>query len=186
MTNTLNGAEFEKPTIMIEKPTTDDAEQVAQLSYNSWIETYPNEEYGITEDFIKELRAHRISPEGIDSLKERLKRLEDDPSFFMVVAKSDDGNILGFIDGEAHEDATELQDLFVAKEAHGSGIASQLWGSFKSWADSEKPIWLNVVPYTDRAPAFYKKVGFEMVEGSEGFYKDTPLPIVKMERPAGL
>lgn len=176
--------EFERPQYVIDHPTIGDAEELAIVAYQSWIETYPSAEYGISEEYIKQLRAHRITEEGIASLRTRIERLDTDPLFFLRIAKDAHGHVVGFIDGEQHDDGYELQDLFTNSSTHGSGLGRQLWESFAAWVDPEKPIWLSVVPYTDRAPAFYKKVGFQVVPGSEGFYKDTLLPTIKMVRPA--
>lgn len=178
--------EFDRPVFNIVSPSVNDAEGLAAVAYQSWIDTYPNEELGISVEYLQDLRAHRISDGGIQSLRKRIERLESDPNFFLRVAKDSKGHVVGFIDGEKGEDAYELQDLFTDKSTHGSGLGSQLWQSFNTWVDSEKPIQLSVVPYTERAPAFYKKIGFEIVPNSEGYYNDSMIPTIKMERPPEL
>lgn len=181
--NTEHNPELNRPVFNIAPPTVDDAKGLAAVAYQSWIDTYPNEKLGISVEYLQNLRAHRISDDGIQSLRERIERLDSDPNFFLRVAKDSKGCIVGFIDGEKGEHAYELQDLFTDTSTHGSGLGGQLWQSFNTWVDPEKPIHLSVVPYTERAPAFYKKIGFEIIPNSEGHYKDTMIPTIKMERP---
>lgn len=45
---------------------------------------------------------------------------------------------------------------------HGSGVADALVASGPSWLGLEKPIWLNVISYNDRAIRFYGRFGFEI------------------------
>jgi ribosomal protein S18 acetylase RimI-like enzyme len=184
--NTEHSAEFDRPTYNIVTPTVADAEGLATVSYQSWIDTYPNEELGISAEYVRNLRVHWISEDGIQRVRERIKRLDTDTDFFLRVAKDSEGSVVGFIDGVKGDDAYELQDLFTNESTHGSGLGTQLWENFRSWTDPKKPVQLSVVPYTERAPAFYKKVGFHEVPNSEGFYKDTIIPTIKMERPPEL
>lgn len=178
--------EFDSHIYNIAPPTVDDAEGLATVAYKSWIDTYPNENLGISVEYIRKLREHWISEDGIQLVRERIKRLDSDTGFFLRVAKDSEGRVVGFIDGIEGNEAYELQDLFTSESTHGSGLGTQLWQSFKSWVDPRKPIRLSVVPYTDRAPAFYKKIGFQEVPNSDAFYKNTILPTIKMERPPEL
>lgn len=178
--------EFDRPVYDIVSPTIDDAEGLAIVAYQSWIDTYPNDDLGISMEYIRKLREHWTSEDGIRRIRERIKRLDSDTDFFLRVAKDSKGSVVGFIDGIKSDEAYELQDLFTFESTHGSGLGAQLWESFRSWVDPQKPIQLSVVPYTERAPAFYKKKGFLEIPGSESFYKDTILPTIKMERPPEL
>jgi hypothetical protein len=67
--NTEHSAEFDRPTYNIVTPTVADAEGLATVSYQSWIDTYPNEELGISAEYVRNLSVHCISEEGIQRLR---------------------------------------------------------------------------------------------------------------------
>jgi GNAT superfamily N-acetyltransferase len=71
--------------------------------------------------------------------------------------------------------------LYVAKEWHGKGVADALTETALDWFDQTKPVVLGVVSYNSRARSFYKRWGFQDVEGSERLF-DGKIPEVMMER----
>jgi ribosomal protein S18 acetylase RimI-like enzyme len=167
---------------IIRKPVPTDAKDITDMISLAWFEIYPNKEHGISRTYIQELSDRLLNKSGVDSLAEKINAYRDDPYSFMKIAKDTDGNVIGYISAQLNLDEYELQNLFVKAEAHGTGLAMRLWNSFLQWADDSKTIWLEVTPYTKRAPSFYKKIGFEFLENSESFSGETKIPMIVMVR----
>jgi ribosomal protein S18 acetylase RimI-like enzyme len=178
---TQNNPEALAKAYLITEPSRDDAEELTTLTYQSWVDTYPNKDLGITKEYVEGLRDRQLTDGSIQALKERIDLLETNTDYFLRVAKNNGGEIVGFIEGTFDNDKYELQSLFLKETAIGSGLATQLWESYKLWAAPEYPIWLQVAPYTHRAIAFYKRKGFEIVPNSDSFSGSTHIPLVVME-----
>ncbi len=56
----------------------------------------------------------------------------------------------------------ELDWLMVHPDHHGSGIAATLMEAGIGWLGADRPLWLNVIAYNERAIRFYRKFGFEI------------------------
>ena len=63
--------------------------------------------------------------------------------------------------------------LYVDKNWHGTGMASELMQRVVDWFDDTKPIELGVVAYNERAKAFYKKWGFEEIPNTETLFDNS-------------
>ena len=168
--------------IVIQKMDVEDVEPIRRMLMQLWIDTYVNEEYGITEEWIRERWTERLKPSVIAERKRKL--LEDQKSHNKgsFVAKNKDGNIIGMI-GYFRDDKgrQELGAIYVDKSYHGKDVASTLMNKLFEWANQKEDIYLGVVAYNNRAKAFYKKWGFEEVIGSESLF-DNALPDIKMVR----
>lgn len=57
-------------------------------------------------------------------------------------------------------DDLELDWLMVAPDFHGAGVAALLMTAGLDWLGRDKPVWLNVIAYNERAIRFYEKFGF--------------------------
>lgn len=168
--------------IAIQKMDVEDVEPIRRMLMQLWIDTYINEEHGITEEWIRERWTKRLKPSVIAERKRKL--LEDQKSYSKgsFVAKNKDGNIIGMI-GYFRDDKgkQELGAIYVDKSYQGKGIASMLMDRMFEWANPKEDIQLGVVTYNNRAKSFYKKWGFEENEGSEGLFDDK-IPQIKMTR----
>ena len=98
------------------------------------------------------------------------------------VARDAGGEIVGSTTPFITEDGKQrVGSIYVDKKAHGTGLGSQLMQKVVDWFDPEKPIYLEVVTYNERAKTFYRKWGFEEIPGTEDIYADL-LPEVTMIR----
>jgi ribosomal protein S18 acetylase RimI-like enzyme len=163
-------------------PTTQDTKSIIDLIRLSWFEIYPNEAHGISKKYIKDLTDRLLGKSGEDDLARRITDSPNDAYSLKKIAKDADSNIVGYITGQLNVDEYELQNFFIKKEHQGTGLSMLLWNSFLEWTDSSKVIWLEMTPYTERAPAFYKKIGFEILSGSESFSGNTKIPMITMVR----
>lgn len=170
----------------ITTPEPEDIEGITQMHVQSWLDVYPNEEHGISREHVQE-SVKRFTNE--DGYKKRLAYVQEahtNPNYFFRIAKDKEGKIVGFIDVRRRDQENELAGLYLEKTAYGSGLAQQLTDQALDWlGDDGKDIRLTVATYNDRAQAFYRKLGFERVPGSEREKDKTGIPIVEMLRKGG-
>jgi RimJ/RimL family protein N-acetyltransferase len=167
----------------IEQPKVSDALELTKLHNQSWIETYPNEEFGISQEYIEDRVSNRLSTEGIERREAAIKSSSKNATYFLRIARDEFGSIVGFIDGHLKDDGYWLDGLYTFRSTYGTGLGKLLWEAYLPWTDN-KDITLTVASYNQRAVAFYTKLGFTKVSGSEGKFADTPMPIVNMVRSA--
>lgn len=94
-----------------------------------------------------------------------------DPRYRFRVAE-DDGDVVGYVKLgpsalpiETEQTATELRQLYVLKEHHGSGIAKVLtdWAIDEARRSGARELYLTVYTDNHRARRFYDRYGFEAV-----------------------
>lgn len=155
-----------------------DVEALTKLRLQSWIDTYTNEDAGVTREWIEERNKLQLTPEKVAFRKSLL----DNPKAAGFIAKDADGKLIGgatpYEDGEGVQ---HVGSLYVAKQWHGKGVGGALMQEIVNWSNPKKPIILGVVTYNGRAKAFYRKWGFKEIEGSETLF-DNKVPEIMMER----
>lgn len=162
----------------ITKLSADTIDAGNRMRLQSWLDTYVNDELGVTRGWIESRNKIQMSDEM------RAKRLERfaDPNTMGWVAIDKSGTVIGmttpFIDEEGRQ---HVGSLYVDKAWHGKGVGSALMQKVLDWFDPTVPIELGVVTYNERAKAFYRKWGFQEVPGSETLFADK-IPEVKMIR----
>lgn len=168
----------QKLQFTIEDMTADTVEQATKMRLESWLETYMNDEAGVTREWIEARNRLQLSPEKV---AERKKRLEN-PNGARWVAKDTNGNVIGAATPYVDDAGVQhVGSLYVHKNWHGKGVGGALMQKIIEWSDPAKPIELGVVTYNARARAFYKKWGFEEIPGSETLF-DNKIPEIKMIR----
>lgn len=166
-----------KPYV-IKEMQAEDVEPATRMRYDAWLDTYVNEEYGVTEDWIKERMQKRASPEIVQRVIDALKS----PDRAGWVAKNAEGEVIGAAMPLREEDDTQhVGSLYVDKRYHGTGLGHDLMRKIIDWSDPQKPLQLGVVTYNERAKAFYRKWGFEEIPDSEQLYADK-MPEITMIR----
>jgi len=165
----------------IEQPKVSDTLELTKLHNQSWIETYPNEEFGISQEYIKDRVSNRLSTEGIERRKTVIKLSSENSTYFLRIARDKSGNIVGFIDGNLRDNGYWLDGLYTLKSTYGTGLGKLLWESYLPWTNNNN-ISLTVASYNKRAIAFYMKLGFTKKAGSERIFSDTPIPVIDMIR----
>lgn len=157
----------------------DDVEAATTMRLECWLDTYVNDEVGVTREWVEEHNIAQITPEKNEARKARLK----DPAHHIGwVAKNSVGEIIGSTTPFIYEDGRQdVGSLYVKKEWRGKGVAAALMQKVIDWFDLKKPIELGVVTYNERAKSFYRKWGFEEISGSEELFADK-IPDIKMIR----
>jgi len=160
--------------------TAETIDEANEVRLQSWLDTYVNEEAGVTREWIEERNKAQMSDEV------RARRLErlNSPNCAGWVALDVAGNVVGMTTPNVDDLGVQhVGSLYVDKNWHGKGVGSALMQKVVDWCDSAKPIELSVVSYNERAKAFYRKWGFVQVPGSEALFDDK-IPEVKMIRKA--
>jgi ribosomal protein S18 acetylase RimI-like enzyme len=171
--------------VIIREAQPQEWEAITRAQADSWLATYPNDEYGISFDLIKQFTdswfVRNSTPEGNARFTEMLAH----PRTIYRVAEIN-GEIVGLVvlyrgadDGEAN-----LSAIYVTPTMFSKGIGQALLDTALSEL-GDKPIRVTVAPYNQRAIAFYHRNGFEDVADSEGTYRidGGSIPTIDLVRP---
>lgn len=162
----------------ITEMTEADIEPATAMRLQSWLETYVNDEAGVTREWVEARNKQQLSPEKVAARLERFKTAK----VVGWVAGDGNGKIIGVATPYADETGVQhVGSIYVDKAWHGTGISGRLMENIITWSDPTKPIVLSVAAYNERAKAFYRKWGFEEVPGSEMLHENV-IPIVSMVR----
>ena len=132
----------------------EDASSIRQVQHDTWIDTYPNEELGLTEELIRDRVASLTGPKKVKSLEEAL-RLENQRTW---VAK-DGSRIVGYCTAEKKPDINRLGAIYILPEYQNKHIGTDLINSALEWLN-DKDIKVEVATYNEKAIKFYEKHGF--------------------------
>ena len=150
----------EEVPIAIERARPDDAEEIQNVFYKTWLATYPNTVPGVSIDDVHEYYEDKLSTEGIEKYQKRIEeelRLENQRFFVARVDKKIIGVCLAF----RNEEKNQLKAIYVLPEFQGMGIGYKLWNEVLNFIDHTKDTTVEVVIYNDNAIKFYKRLGFE-------------------------
>lgn len=175
-----NGKVVAHLSFVVEEITAETIDEANEMRLQSWLDTYVNDELGVTREWIEERNKDQRSDAN---RQRRLERLHN-PTSKAWVAKDASGKVIGI--ASPYTDAQGVQQvggLYVDKAWHGKGVRGQLVQRVIDFFDPSKPIELGVVVYNERAKAFYRKWGFQEVPGSEHLF-DNKIPEIKMVRPS--
>jgi len=162
----------------IEALTAELMDEATEIRMQSWIDTYVNDDAGVSLEWIEERNRRQRSEEY---RQKRLARLTN-PHWRGWVAMHG-SKVVGVVTPYVDEAGRQhVGSLYVDKTWHGKGVGAALLQKVFNWADPAKPIELGVVTYNHRAIAFYKKHGFEAVPDSEMLFGDV-VPEFRMVRP---
>jgi GNAT superfamily N-acetyltransferase len=168
----------EKPQFTIEEMTADTVEAATKMRLESWLDTYVNDEAGVTREWIEARNRMQFSPEKLAERKERLSN----PNGARWVARDERGDVIGVTTPFRDENGVQhVGSLYVNKNWHGKGVGGALMRKVIEWSDSTQSIILGVVAYNERAKAFYRKWGFKEIPGSETVF-DGKIPEIMMTR----
>lgn len=171
------------PRYTIEPMTADDIDAATEMRKQSWLDTYLNDDAGVTKAFIERRFEDALNPENRQQRIQRLTEGKSSGNFNAWIARGADGTIVGaatpFITPEGIQ---RVGSLYVDTAYHGTGLGSELMQRVVDWFDPAKPIQLEVITYNDRAQAFYRKWGFEPVPDTQQFFAEI-MPEITMIRP---
>ncbi len=144
-------------SIIIADAKPEDVEGATKVFRAAWLDTYPNEEFGVTREDIEYFYRDSLTPDTLEKRREQVRKLSANEKYF--VAKDGD-MIVGVCRLIKHADKNELKSVYILSEYRGQGIGSMFWNEALKFFDPKKDISVIVAVYNDKAVSFYKKLGF--------------------------
>ena len=144
--------------ITIQKATPEDVEGNSDVFYIGWLNTYPNEEYGITKKDIEDKFKYGKSPEALENKRQQIINMP--PNELFLNAKDGD-KIVGVCRLMKKEGGQELGAIYVLPEYQHKGIGTMFWNEALKFFDKDKDIIVKLAVYNNNAMEFYKHLGFK-------------------------
>lgn len=154
--------------------------QIRTMHARSWLVAYPNDEFGVSEDWVKERVAGWTTEEGIKKSREHFRGIFGNPEHFYRIAELG-GEVVGLVHAMTGDSKQQLAALYVDESQYGNGLAQKLMDLALGWFDPARPIGLEVASYNARAIRFYEKYDFQIEDGSEHSFAEK-IPVVNMIR----
>ena len=153
--------EQDNQPIIVEPARPDDAEAVFNVQRLTWLDTYPNDEAGITkEDIRKRIEGEHgeLIPKKIERWKSGIEVTGEKRAIFVV---RDSGKIVGFVAPGIMDGQRRIGAIYVLPEAQGKGVGGKLLQGAVNWHGRSEDIFLHVASYNQNAIDFYMRNGFE-------------------------
>lgn len=167
---------------VIREATTDDVYAIRAFHAQSWLDTYPNDNAGVPEEWVREKWQDWDKEDKLAESRQRVEEfLADKNQLYQVAVVGSE--VVALLHASRHAEGQDLGALYVAKPYQGSGLAQKLMQIANDFWDSDRPVELAVVDYNNRAKRFYEKQGFRKVPGSDYLHADK-MPSIKMRRAA--
>ncbi len=135
----------------------EDARDINNLLAKTWIDTYPNEKEGITEQDIKDFVAGNLTEESVKARAEAVKNAGENKKFLLA---KQDGVLIGeclLLDrGEDYQ----LKAFYVLPEHQRKGVGQMLWKEAEKFFTENKDIIVWSALYNEKTINFYEKLGF--------------------------
>lgn len=144
-------------TISIRKARIEDTEAIRDVQYRTWLETYPNETYGITR---KDITDFFFEPPEIAAERRarRQQAINTAPRHSWVAL--DGEKVIGFCIIRKDGQENLIQALYVLPSYQGKGVGKRLMQEVLDWFGPQKEVILHVASYNEKAIAFYHALGF--------------------------
>lgn len=144
----------------------EDVYGIRDVQKETWIDTYPNPELGISREDI--IERFKNTPEAQAKLEKRKATFYDSPQIHTLVAKDED-KIIGFCIANSEEN--RIQAIYVLPSCQGQGVGKKLMQEGLNWLDSKKDIYVNVASYNKKAIKFYENF-FGFVESARPIHSE--------------
>lgn len=154
---------MENQNFKIEYARFEDIKEINELWKQSWLATYPSEEYGISnEDILPQLE---LTDEKIAFYKKYFEEHPSGPGYWVV---RNGHEIAGFIRVKKLENNIgQLKAVYVLPKYFGTGVAKMLMETALDYLKDCDEIFVQCVAYNDRATKFYQKYGFVLDESTK-------------------
>jgi ribosomal protein S18 acetylase RimI-like enzyme len=170
--------EAEQKKVIIDLAVPEDAEEIVRIMKDTWRAVYVSPENGVNREEIDKIAGSFT----VGYTARELDLNKENDSKIFILAKDQNGVIMGFLQGIKKPEYNELRSIYLDVNDIGSGTGGRLMEYFLSWADQRKPCQLEVASYNERAKGFYEHYGFqssnEIIDKSRGI-----IPLTRMIRP---
>lgn len=131
---------------------------INDLMRESWIATYPNEEYGISIEDI--LPAFEMTEEEEKRRKECFVSNPPGPGYWVV---RNENEVCGYIRVKILDDGRgKISGLYVHPKYFGKGVAQILMETALDFVQNCDEFYVECTAHNDRATRFYEKYGFKV------------------------
>ncbi len=134
-----------------------DAAGITGVQRDVWLDTYVNEEHGITTE---DIAVRFKDPEKVNRWKKTI--VEKKTTCKILVAK-DEGTVVGFCIVVKGGTTNKLGAVYLLPTYQGKGLGKKLITQTLDWLGNEKDITVDVVAYNKKAIQVYEHLGFTMV-----------------------
>jgi ribosomal protein S18 acetylase RimI-like enzyme len=141
--------------VSIEEAFPEDALGIIAVQKVTWIDTYPNEQYGIT--------IQDVLSKNFDDPKraERWQRIIEENGNEKVWVAKQGIKLIGFCSAMREQGHNHIRAIYVKPQFQNMGIGRVLMQKALSWLGREKDVFLGVATHNTTAIAFYEMLGFQ-------------------------
>jgi ribosomal protein S18 acetylase RimI-like enzyme len=162
--------------MIIRKATLEDAGRITEITRSAWLETYPNQEYGISLEMVSEIFVDmKKIEEGWRATIE-----QDTTRLYTFVCETE--SVIGYIRAVRNGDYGFIRALYVDPQFQGQGGGSLLLKKMLEVFNDTKIVWLKVRVFNTPAIAFYHNHGFNIYDTVLDSLGSLHCPSFKMHR----
>lgn len=144
-------------SIRIVKAESEHVHGIQEVFYRTWLDTYPNKEFGITIDDVEDRFKGRNSTGRIEKRRRDIENPVPGRKFLIAL---DGEKVIGVCCATKGQWENRLDAIYILPEYQGTGVGTQLWKQIEKFFGRSKDILVGVATYNDRAINFYRKLGF--------------------------
>lgn len=143
--------------VTIQKATKSDVRGIQEVYYKTFLQIYPNEKLGVTNEDIEKFFEDVFTAESIKNRETQIDKADENTLF--LVAK-DSENVIGLCVALIKKEYNQLQSIYVLPEYQGKGVGKLFWNEALKFFDKNKDIIVHVATYNEQAIKFYESLGF--------------------------
>lgn len=137
----------------------DDAAELQNVLFLTWVATYPNAGMGVTSDDIGCLLKNSLTEEVIEKRKKQISEYLNSETHLLLVAEKNK-KIVGFCNAVKKHLHNQIQAINILPEYQRLGLGKLFFEQIKIFFHDNRDIIIEVVEYNQNAINFYKKLGF--------------------------
>ncbi len=157
---TVTQEEKDLAEVVIERAVPENAEEILKLKKAAWLQTYPNQDAGVTEEDIHKKLSDEDIEVAIPHWQSAIAKENDGSDRMTFVAKLN-GKVIGYTQPCIEDGKRKLGAMYVLPTAQGMGAGGRLIRQALQWHGPGDDIYASVVSYNENAIKFYEHFGFQ-------------------------
>jgi len=146
-----------KALVEIVEAAPEDVRGMQEVYQETWLDTYPDEEAGITREDIEDFHKDILSEKR---LAERAEQVAHPKEGHTILLAKEGSKVVGVCYLITSGEQNRLRSLYVRPGYQGKGVGRKLWAEAKKRLDPGKETMVSVATYNKKAIDFYEKLGF--------------------------